>query len=304
MYSGLLIILLPLILGYLLGYLIYLNNKPMLALVHRLLNTMVYIILILMGINLALLENLSNNLLSILLYATTFFLCIFVVNIIALFLLDKREPWITHAHKQEKPPSRLHMALDSVKLCGALVLGFLLGLTDWSWFHFSNRASEIALIFLLFLVGIQLRTNGMDLKQTLLNRRGTIIAITVAISSLLGGVLAAFLLGLPTKTGLAIASGYGWYSLSGILISNAYGSVLGSAAFFNDLARELASIILIPMLINRYRSTSLGLTGATSMDFSLPILQRCGGVSIVPVAIVHGFILSLLTPLFIALFTQ
>ncbi|PHM61333.1 lysine exporter LysO family protein [Xenorhabdus ishibashii] len=300
MYSGLLIILLPLALGYL----IHLNNKSMLTLVHQLLNVMVYIILILMGISLAILENLGSHLLSILLYATTFFLCIFIINMLALFLLDKRDPWIITAHKQEKPPSRLHMALDSVKLCGALVLGFLIGLTGWSGFHFSSRASEITLIFLLFLVGIQLRNNGMPLKQTLLNRRGMIIAIVVAISSLLGGVLAAFLLGLPTKTGLAIASGYGWYSLSGILISDAYGPVLGSTAFFNDLARELASIMLIPMLINRYRSTALGLTGATSIDFTLPILQRCGGVSIVPAAIVHGFILSLLTPLFIALFAQ
>ncbi len=233
-----------------------------------------------------------------------FFLCIFVFNILALFLLDKRDPWIVNTHKQEKPPSRLHMALDSLKLCGALLFGFIIGLTGWSWFHFSSNASEIALIFLLFLVGIQLRNNGMSLKQTLLNRRGTIVALVVAISSLLGGVLAAFLLGLPTKTGLAIASGYGWYSLSGILLSDAYGPVLGSTAFFNDLVRELASIMLIPMLINRYRSTALGLTGATSMDFSLPILQRCGGVGIVPAAIVHGFILSLMTPLFIAFFTQ
>ncbi|SFN60363.1 lysine exporter LysO family protein [Xenorhabdus japonica] len=300
MYSGLLIILLPLTLGYL----IHLNNKSMLILVHQLLNIMVYIILILMGISLAMLENLSSNLLSILLYAMTFFLCIFIINILALYLLDKRDPWIINVHKQEKPPSRLHMALDSVKLCGALILGFLIGLTGWSWFHFSSRASEIALVLLLFLVGIQLRNNGMSLKQTLLNRRGTIIAIVVAISSLLGGVLAAFLLGLPIKTGLAIASGYGWYSLSGILISDAYGPILGSTAFFNDLARELASIMLIPMLINRYRSTALGLTGAASIDFTLPILQRCGGVSIVPAAIVHGFILSLITPLFIAFFTQ
>ncbi|OTA21632.1 membrane protein [Xenorhabdus beddingii] len=300
MYSGLLIILLPLALGYL----IHLNNRSMLTQVHRLLNVMVYIILVLMGINLAILDNLGSNLLSILLYATTFFLCTFIINILVLFLLDKRDPWIVPPHKQEKPPSRLHMALDSIKLCGALICGFLIGLTNLSWFQFSVRASEITLVFLLFLVGIQLRNNGMSLRQTLLNRRGTVIAIVVAISSLLGGVLAAFLLGLPVKTGLAIASGYGWYSLSGILISDAFGAVLGSTAFFNDLARELASIILIPMLINRYRSTALGLTGAASIDFTLPILQRCGGVSIVPAAIVHGFILSLMTPLFIAFFTQ
>ncbi|MCC8367218.1 lysine exporter LysO family protein [Xenorhabdus sp. PB61.4] len=300
MFSGLLIILLPLSLGYL----IRLNNKTILTRVHQLLNVMVYLILLLMGISLAMLDNLGSNLLSILLYAMTFFLCIFATNWLALFFLDKKEPWIITGHKQESPPSRLHMALDSIKLCGALIFGFLLGLTEWSWFNFAGKASEITLIFLLFFVGIQLRNNGLSLKQTFMNRRGAVVAIIVAISSLIGGMIAAFLLGLPTKTGLAIASGYGWYSLSGILISDAYGPVFGSTAFFNDLARELASIMLLPMLINRYRSTALGLTGAASIDFTLPILQRCGGISIVPAAIVHGFILSLMTPIFIAFFTQ
>ena len=42
----------------------------------------------------------------------------------------------------------------------------------------------------------------------------------MAISALAGGALAAYLLGLPTKMGLAIASGYGWYSLSGIVLSH------------------------------------------------------------------------------------
>ncbi|RAW92316.1 lysine exporter LysO family protein [Photorhabdus laumondii] len=299
MYSGLLIILLPLTLGYL----THLNNKTLLSAVHHLLNAMVYIILFLMGISLALLDDLGRNLFSIFQYAITFFLCIFTANMLALFLLEKHDPWVVSPHKQDKPPSRLHMIFESLKLCGVLILGFLFGLTGWSWLHFSNHASEIALIVLLLLVGIQLRNNGMSLKQILLNRRGTIIAIVIAVSALTGGAIAALILGLPVKTGLALASGYGWYSLSGILLSDAYGPVIGSAAFFNDLARELAAIMLIPILINRYRSSALGLSGATSMDFTLPILQRCGGVSIVPAAIVHGFILSLLAPLLIAFFT-
>jgi len=48
---------------------------------------------------------------------------------------------------------------------------------------------------------------------------------------------------------------------------------------------------------------ALGLCGATSMDFPLPVLQRSGGVEIVPAAIVHGFLLSLLVPILIAFFT-
>lgn len=79
--------------------------------------------------------------------------------------------------------------------------------------------------------------------------------------------------------------------------------MLGSVGFFNDLAREIAAIMLIPLLINRHRAAALGLGGATTMDFTLPVLQRSGGVSIVPAAIVHGFVLSLFAPVLIALFT-
>ena len=109
--------------------------------------------------------------------------------------------------------------------------------------------------------------------------------------------------GYSMLSALAMASGFGWYSLSGILLTESFGPVIGSAAFFNDLARELIAIMLIPGLIRRSRSTALGLCGATSMDFTLPVLQRTGGLDMVPAAIVHGFILSLLVPILIAFFS-
>ncbi len=140
----------------------------------------------------------------------------------------------------------------------------------------------------------------MTLKQIVLNRRGMIVAVVVVASSLIGGLINAFILDLPINTALAMASGFGWYS-SGILLTESFGPVIGSAAFFNDPARELIAIMLIP-LIRRSRSTALGLCGATSMDFTLPVLQRTGGLDMVPAAIVHGFILSLLVPILIAFF--
>ncbi|HDZ9830188.1 TPA: lysine exporter LysO family protein, partial [Yersinia enterocolitica] len=272
MYSGLLIILLPLIIGYL----IPLSRKTLIQLINRLLSWMVYVILFFMGISLAFLENLSANLLLIFQYTGVFFLCIFCANLLALFLLERKTPW-KNTHRQEALPSRMHMALESLKLCGVVIVGFLLGLSQWEWLQFAAKGSELALIFLLFLVGIQLRNSGMTLRQIVLNRRGTIVAFVVAISALAGGMLAAALMGLPIKTGLAMASGFGWYSLSGILLTDSFGPVIGSAAFFNDLARELVAIMLIPTLVRSSRSTALGLCGATSMDFTLPVLQRSGG---------------------------
>ncbi|MFS2223437.1 lysine exporter LysO family protein [Pantoea sp. B65] len=299
MYSGLLIILLPLIVGYLLP----LKRPALLRIINRLLSWMVYVILFVMGISLAFLDNLSSNLLAIFHYAAVSVICIMLCNLLALWLLERRSPW-RHQHKQQALPSRLHMALESLKLCGVVIVGFVLGLTQWAPLHYASQASEYALLLLLLLVGLQLRGSGMTLRQIVLNRRGMLVATVVALSALLGGLIAAALLGLPLRTGLALASGYGWYSLSGILLTEAFGPVIGSAAFFNDLLRELLAIMLIPTLIRQHRSVALGLCGATSMDFTLPVLQRSGGIEIVPAAIVHGFALSLLAPVFIALFSS
>lgn len=298
MFSGLLIILLPLVVGYL----IPLHHESALKLINRFLSWIVYVILFFMGISLAFLDNLAANLVSILHYSVVTIMVILLCNIAALFWLERALPWKNH-HQQEKLPSRIAMALESLKLCGVVVLGFLLGLTGLAFLQHATEASEYTLIFLLFLIGIQLRNNGMTLKQIVLNRRGMIIAVVVVGSSLIGGVINAFILDLPLKTGLAMASGFGWYSLSGILMTESFGPVIGSASFFNDLGRELFAIMLIPGLVRKSRSTAVGLCGATSMDFTLPVLQRSGGLELVPAAIVHGFILSLLVPILMALFT-
>ena len=298
MFSGLLIILLPLVAGYL----IPLRHPSALKLIARLLSWIVYVILFFMGISLAFLDNLSSNLLSILHYAVVSVIVILLCNIGALMWLEQKMPW-RHQHRQEKLPSRVAMAMESLQLCGVVLIGFLIGLSGLSFLQHATEASEYTLIFLLFLIGIQLRNNGMTLRQIVLNRRGMIVAVVVTASSLVGGVINAFILDLPLKTGLAMASGFGWYSLSGILLTESFGPVIGSAAFFNDLARELLAIMLIPGLVRRSRSTALGLCGATSMDFTLPVLQRSGGLEMVPAAIVHGFILSLLVPVLMAVFS-
>jgi uncharacterized membrane protein YbjE (DUF340 family) len=163
MFSGLLIILLPLIVGYL----IPLHRESALRLINRFLSWIVYVILFFMGISLAFLDNLATNLLAILHYSVVTCAVILLCNIAALFWLERTIPWKNH-HHQEKLPSRIAMALESLKLCGVVVLGFVLGLSGWNFLQHATEASEYTLIFLLFLIGIQLRNNGMTLKQIVL----------------------------------------------------------------------------------------------------------------------------------------
>ncbi|MGL4602338.1 MAG: lysine exporter LysO family protein [Plesiomonas sp.] len=297
MYSGLLIVIIPLLIGYLLP----IRQPALTPWIGKLCGWMVYVILGLMGITLSYLDNLSANLQHIVLNALLFFGCINLLNLIALYVVDKCWPWQVTLHQQVLP-SRLKMAADSLQLLGVVFVGFAVGWVTQPWSVYAGKASEYALIFLLWLIGIQLRNSNMPLRQILLNRRGMLIAVVVLISSLLGGLIAALLLGLPINKGLAIASGFGWYSLSGIMLTDALGPVLGSAAFFNDLLRELVAIMIIPLLVRRYSMSAVGIGGATAMDFTLPVIQKSGSVQLVPAAIVSGFILSLSAPVFMALF--
>ena len=51
--------------------------------------------------------------------------------------------------------------------------------------------------------------------------------------------------------------------------------------------------------MRRHPSAAIGYGGATALDFTLPVIQKSGGITVVPVAIVSGFILSLLGPILI-----
>ncbi|SQB20681.1 Uncharacterised protein [Citrobacter koseri] len=138
MFSGLLIILVPLIVGYL----IPLQHQAALKLINRLLSWIVYVILFFMGISLAFLDNLASNLLAIFHYSAVSITVILLCNIAALFWLERSLPW-RHNHQQEKLPSRIAMALESLKLCGVVVLGFLLGLSGLAFLNTPRKPANI-----------------------------------------------------------------------------------------------------------------------------------------------------------------
>ncbi|HHF3125761.1 TPA: lysine exporter LysO family protein [Vibrio alginolyticus] len=298
MFSGMLFIFAPLVVGYL----IPISRSSLLEKINQSTSYLVYVILSLMGLSLAALDNLSSNLQSILLYASTFFLCLSACNLLALPIIDKIIPLQTNQNQKKLPLSS--MALESVKLIvvvgGGLVVGLLLPI-DLSWV---DTASEWILFLLLFFIGIQLRNSGLTLRQILLNKQGMAIAAVVIATCMLGGVLAAVLLDLPLYQALAMASGFGWYSLAGILMGDAFGPVFGGASFLIELMRELVALVAIPLFIRSYPCTAIGYAGATAMDFTLPVIQTTGGVRCVPVAIVSGFILSLLVPVMMLFFVS
>ena len=304
MLSGLLIVLLPLFLGYL----VRVRSTQLQNLINRAVNSSVYLILMFMGISLAGLEDLGSQLSRLGGNALVLFSITTLFNLAALWWLSRRlrvsaagSPVVKDA-----PTSKLAAMQGSLMLvgvAGGVTAGLLLGpLVGEVLFTAADWLAEWVLYLLLALIGCQLRNSGMPLRQILLNRMGLAIAVTLAISSLLAGLAAAPLLSLRWNEGLAMASGFGWYSLSAILIGDQLGPLMGGVAFFNDLTRELLAFILIPLVIHRHTALAIGYGGATSMDFTLPVIQQHGGVACVPIAVVSGFILSLLSPPLILFF--
>ena len=288
-------ILTPLFLGFFIRV-----PKRWLPLVDKSLGALVYLILALIGVSLSRVENLGTQMSTILGSAALLFACVIGFNLLVLMWFDRRHPWQVQGSGRKANVS----IVGSIKQLGCVLLGFVLGKAMHDVWLPSENLGTYCLMLLVLLVGIQLRSSGITLRQVLINKRGVQTSVLITLSGLCGGLLfAALLPDVSWSKGLALASGFGWYSLSGIVMTEAYGPVWGSVALLNDLAREFFALAFIPMLMRRHPSAAVGVGGATSLDFTLPVIQSSGGLAVVPLAISFGFIINVLAPVLMVVFS-
>ena len=299
MLESLLIILVPM----LIGYAFKIKNIIILQQFGKITMLLLYMILFIMGVSLGQLDNLAQQLPQIGVYALTFIVFIQGLTFLGLFIYDKLSP-LPLTKTTEKMPSRWRIVLDSLKLCLVVIVGFFIGLWGKGWVNLPFGSSTYVLVVLIFCVGIQLRNNGISIRAVFFNRRGMITGVIFVLTSLLGGIIGAQALNVPIVQGLAVSSGLGWYSLSSVTLNNAWGPIWGSIAFFNDLSRELISLFIVPLFMQHYRSTAIGYTGATAIDCTLPIIQKAGGVEVLPLAFSFGFITNIAPPVLLVFFTS
>lgn len=299
MLESLLIILVPMVIGYA----VKIKETKILHQFGKITMLLLYLILFIMGISLGQLDNLAQQLPQIGIYALTFIVFIQGLTFLGLFLYDKLFPQPL-AKTTDKMPSRWRIVLDSLKLCLVVIVGFFIGLWGKGWVNLPFGSSTYVLVVLIFCVGIQLRNNGISIRAVFFNRRGMITGVIFVLTSLLGGIIGAQALNVPIVQGLAVSSGLGWYSLSSVTLNNAWGPIWGSIAFFNDLSRELISLFIVPLFMQQYRSTAIGYTGATAIDCTLPIIQKAGGVEVLPLAFSFGFITNIAPPVLLVFFTS
>ena len=200
-------------------------------------------------------------------------------------------------------PGRFERFKAPALLLGIVVLGFFAGLAlPAVGFDFS-KATGATLNALLFLIGAQFVQSGVSLKGAFLKPETLMTPLATALGSLAGGLLLVPLFGLSAGKALSLSAGFGWYSLSGVLIADLGDGALGSAAFLANMARESIAFLAIPLLARgRFPSLAIGVGGATAMDVTLPLVEQCAGPEAVPASFASGALLSLSVPLLVPLF--
>ena len=108
---------------------------------------------------------------------------------------------------------------------------------------------------------------------------------------------------MPLAESVCITSGMGWYSLTGIMLTDLAGAGVGAVAFLGNLMREMLSFLVIPWIakhMNHY--TAIAPAGATSEDTTLSMLVRYTREEIVVLAVFNGVLCSAAVPLLIRFF--
>ncbi|MFZ9035419.1 MAG: lysine exporter LysO family protein [Francisellaceae bacterium] len=284
----------------------YLVHMPLLSsqFINKLLRLIIGVIIFVMGYNFGIvLLEMTGQITGMIWFLTVFIFILLLANIICIkaFTLMKPAYRLAIGKNTQKTSNPFIHILHSSSYLLYLACGTILGVElNYPVDHIGGIIDAI-LLLTLFLIGIQLNREGHSLTQILKNKTGIAIALIVIISSLITGAITGILFGIPLKTALMISSGFGWYSLSSILNAQLINAHFGTITFFIDFSREILAIILIPMLAHKMPTTLIGYSGATAMDFTLPVIKEHIGVHAIAVAISSGFVLTLVTPILIPL---
>ncbi|MCX7654799.1 MAG: lysine exporter LysO family protein [Fervidobacterium sp.] len=181
--------------------------------------------------------------------------------------------------------------MSVILLLSSVILGLISGRT--LKFHLPDGSVSVVLYLLVFLV-------GLDLSKEKIEKRFIKDISLVIISTISGTIffvlLLSFFLPLKKLEVLAAASGFGWYSLSSVIISTSYNAYLGSISFFSNVIRELIAIIIAPFGIKKSRYGTISVAGATSMDTLLGLITIYSDRETALVSFGHGFFISIMVP--------
>ena len=165
--------------------------------------------------------------------------------------------------------------------------------------------SFYALCALLISVGFSVGNDPTTWQRfKALNPRLAWLPVMTILGTLAGSMVVSLLL--PHRSiadCLASGSGFAYYSLSSILITQYKGAELGTVALLANIAREIITLIGAPLMVRWFGTLSpISAGGATTMDTTLPIITRTCGQQFVVLSLFHGFCVDFSVPFLVTFF--
>ncbi|MDR2273530.1 MAG: lysine exporter LysO family protein [Sphingobacterium sp.] len=165
--------------------------------------------------------------------------------------------------------------------------------------------NSYVLYALMLLVGV---TIGYDRELLVSLRKVNLSIMLVPLGTIVGTLLGTFIISFFMRDwnaadSMAVGSGFGYYSLSSIFITQYKGVTLGTIALMSNLMRELMALLMAPIVRRWFGPLApISVAGATSMDTALPIITQYSGKQYILVAIIHGILIDLSVPFLVTFF--
>lgn len=192
----------------------------------------------------------------------------------------------------------------SLVILSFFAVGLLLGVyrilpDGWQKFDISFYV----LCALMFAVGFSIGHQPDTIKQfRRIHSRVLFLPLFTIVGTWFGAVVASLFSGLSLTEMLAVSSGFGYYSLSSILITEYKGIELGTIALLANIFREILALLLAPLMVKYFgRLAPIAAGGATTMDTTFPIIVRTSGKEFSVVSVYHGFIMDFSVPFLVTL---
>jgi len=284
-----------------------------LPIVDMVINIALIILMLTIGMNIGINDNVMNNLGLIGVNCIVISILAIGVSVILVFILEKTIlPLDKIKDKLNSESIDLSMEADVNKdkeektsplvyiIPASIVFGVVVGVTLLNK-DFQNVLDYTLLVSLVVLytgVGISLGANKKVFGYVkLLGFKVVFISVAIFLGSISGGMLAGLILDLPLKITMISASGMSYYSITGAYMTKVYGIEIGTYGFIVNVMREFFTVLLLPILIKVSKGSPIAGGAAGNMDTMLVPVTKFVGIELGLVALITGVILTFFVPI-------
>ena len=176
-------------------------------------------------------------------------------------------------------------------------------------FQFDTHTVSMYILYALMLqVGISIGSNK-NLKAIVSHLHPKMLLIPLG--TIIGALASILVSQWSVFDCMAVGSGFAYYSLSSILITQfkepsiglQLATELGTIALLTNIFREMMALLGTP-IIKKYfgKLAPISAAGVNSMDVLLPSISRYSGKEMIPIAILHGILIDISVPVFVSFF--